>query len=199
MAAMLAGALNAAIPAHPAIAAAVSVAASAQPTAAAPPSLGAIVMTVVAGFAAMSIASPAVKLLLRRATKGLPLTPPSPEMANKWGELTGGNEGGSIVGWLERISFFLAFWLEGGIAGAAVVAAWLTFKLGSKWQAWTQTIALPESLDGIDAIDYLVARRRWGSHVLTTFLVGTLSNVLVGMVGGVVAQHLCDVSLLAAH
>lgn len=120
-------------------------------------------------------------------------------MAAKWAELTGGNEGGAVIGRLERTAFFLAFWLEGGVAGAAVVAAWLTFKLGSKWQAWTQTIALPEALDGVDALDYLVARRQWGSRVLTTFLVGTLANVLVGMIGGVVAQHLCDVTVIAAR
>lgn len=199
MTAMLASASSAASSIHPVIATAASVAASVAPSAAASTSLTAILATAVVGLALMSIAGWAIKPVMTLAVRDLPLTPPSPDIATKWAELTGGNEGGAIIGGLERVSFFLAFWLEGGVAGAAVVAAWLTFKLGSKWQAWTQTIALPENLDGIDAIDYLVARRRWGSRVLTTFLVGTLSNVLVGMVGGVLAQHLCDTTGVVAR
>jgi len=153
-----------------------------------------IAITAVVGLALVSMAGLLVGHLLKWATKKVPLTPPHPDMATSWQDLTGGDEGGAVIGWLERTTFFLAFWLQGGIAGAAIVAAWLTFKLGSKWQAWTQTTALPETLDGVEPLDYLVARRRWGSHVLVTFLVGTLTNVIFGLVVGVIAQHFCDLT-----
>lgn len=191
MATALASTASAASSIHPTVAAA-SEAVGAAPAVTAAHSLGAISLTFIAGLIIVWLARYPVEWLIKRAAKDLPLTPPSSRTAVKWRELTGGNEGGETIGGLERITFFLGFWLQGGLAGAALVAAWLTFKLGSKWQAWTQTIALPESLEGAEAIDYLVARRRWGSHVLATFLVGTLANVLVGMLAGVVAQHLCD-------
>ena len=65
----------------------------------------------------------------------------------------------------------------------------LAFKVASKWNAWTNIIAVPKELPGLDPLEYLAARRKWGSRVLVTFLVGTLANVLAGYFGAAVALY----------
>ena len=50
-------------------------------------------------------------------------------------------------------------------------------------------IAVPKTLPGLDDLDYLMARREWGSQVLMAFSIGTLSNVVIGFVGYVVGRH----------
>src|SRR5262245_41151999 len=52
----------------------------------------------------------------------------------QWKELTSGGEGGAFIGWLERFMFFGAFLTE---SAPLAVGAWLTFKVASKWNAWT--------------------------------------------------------------
>ena len=137
---------------------------------------------------ALGLGEAAVRLVLWRVEKDIKLPAPSELVAKKWKQVVKGNEGGAWIGRLERTLYLFAFCALGGTGAAAVVAAWLAFKVAAKWQAWTQTVALPETLDGVDPMDYLVARRRWGSHVLSTFLVGTLSNVLFGLAGGWLAH-----------
>lgn len=126
-----------------------------------------------------------VPRLLKSVQKEIPLIPPSEETKNKWEELTAGNEGGRILGNLERLLFFGAFWID----APSVVAAWLAFKVASKWNAWTNVISVPKTLSGINELEYLVARRRWGSQLLVTFLVGTLSNVIIGFLGVVAGRQ----------
>jgi hypothetical protein len=64
------------------------------------------------------------------ALKSMPLTPPNgadPRQQAQWQELTRGNEGGAVLGWLERLMFFAAV-----AAGASIaVGAWLAFKVAS--------------------------------------------------------------------
>jgi hypothetical protein len=80
---------------------------------------------------------------------------------------------------LERIVFFGAFW-----AGLeSVIAGYLAFKVASKWNAWSNIVAVPKEIPGLDPLEYLIARRCWGSHVLVTFLVGTLANVMIAYLG----------------
>jgi hypothetical protein len=130
-----------------------------------------------------------VKPAMDKASTELPLDPPNDQLREAWKQLTGGNEGGKMIGCLERALFFIAFWLSDGLATGGIVAGWLAFKLGSKWQAWSCTIVMPETLANVDPLAYRIALRQWGSHALTTFLVGTLGNLLAGAIGGVIARY----------
>ena len=142
-------------------------------------------MQLLLGLVAMTVLGFAVKPLVKHVQKAEPLLPPNDAVKDKWEKLVAGDEGGALMGPLERVLFFGAFWMNQPL----VVAAWLAFKVASKWNAWTNIIAVPNSLEEIDDLDYLIARRRWGSQLLTTFLVGTLANVLVGFVAVAIGRH----------
>ena len=147
----------------------------------------AVFWQVLIGLITIFVLGLGVGRLLKSVQKKIPLTPPNEETKQKWGELTAGNEGGRILGNLERLLFFGAFWID----APSVVAAWLAFKVASKWNAWTNIISVPKTLSGTNELEYLVARRRWGSQLLITFLVGTLSNVIIGFLGVVVGREVC--------
>lgn len=142
------------------------------------------VWQVIIGLVTIIILGCGVPRMIKSVQKEIPLTPPNEETKKNWEKLTAGNEGGSILGNLERILFFCAFWVD----APAVVAAWLAFKVASKWNAWTNIISVPKTLSGVDDLEFLVARRLWGSQLLTTFLVGTISNVIIGFLGVVVGH-----------
>lgn len=131
---------------------------------------------VLIGLLAMLILGLGVKPLMDYAKRSMHLPPPSARLKAQWVALTKGNEGGRVLGYLERFLFFGAFWAEAQI----VVGAWLAFKVASKWNAWSNIVAVPQAIEGLDPIDYLIARRSWGSHLLMTFLIGTLSNLIIG-------------------
>jgi hypothetical protein len=131
--------------------------------------------------------------VLAYAGKSISLDPPSgasDEQKREWKKLMKGNESGAVLGFLERLIFFAAFFAQAHIA----VAAWLAFKVASKWNAWENVIAIPDKLEGIENLSFLVARRNWGSHVLMTFLIGTACNILAGLLGASVATHWTYVS-----
>jgi len=123
--------------------------------------------------------------LLKYAQNTESLRAPTEAIQDKWAALTSGDEGGKILGKLERLAFFGAFWIDAPV----FVGAWLAFKVASKWNAWSNVISVPKTISGIDEIDYLISRRRWGSQVLMTFLIGTLSNIIIGFLGVVVGRH----------
>jgi len=123
--------------------------------------------------------------LLAYVKRSYVLSPPNDTLKEKWGALTQGDRAGVVLGYLERLVFFLAFWLD----ASAVVATWLAFKVASKWNVWSNVISVPKTITGVDDLDYLIARRRWGSQVLMTFLIGTLFNVLVGLVASRAAAN----------
>ena len=89
-----------------------------------------------------------------------------------------------MLGWLERSMFLSALSAD----AALLIGAWLAFKVASKWQAWSGVISVPNSIEGLDPMDYLLARRSWGSHLLVTFLVGTAYNILVALLAITVSQ-----------
>jgi hypothetical protein len=126
-----------------------------------------------------------VKPLIDCAKKSMVLPAPNATLEREWAALMKGNEGGRVLGYLERFFFFGAFWGEAN--GAA--AAWLAFKVASKWNAWSNVISVPKEIEGLDPIQFLIARRCWGSHLLTTFLIGTLANILAGGLGVFVGKH----------
>jgi hypothetical protein len=84
---------------------------------------------------------------------------------------------GPFLGTLERLIAFAAAWL----GQYELLFAWLTFKVASKWEVWSNVLRIPESLENIAQIEYLKARRIWGSVMLMRFLIGTLANVLIGV------------------
>ena len=137
-----------------------------------------LISTVLLGFGVLP--------LLDYAKKSMPLPPPNEATAEQWSKLVSGNEGGAVLGHLERFLFFAVF-----LAGAPLAAgAWLAFKVASKWNAWENILAIPSKLDGIEDLDFLNARRHWGSHVLMTFLIGTAYNLICGLLGAALAGHL---------
>jgi hypothetical protein len=89
----------------------------------------------------------------------------------QWKELTSGGEGGAYIGLLERFMFVAAFLTENA---PLAVGAWLTFKVASKWNAWTNITAVPGDIEGVSDLDVAIGRRRWASN---TFLVGTAYNI----------------------
>jgi hypothetical protein len=138
------------------------------------------------GLVATLVLGLAVKHVMRFAMKASDLPAPNQTLARQWKEMVvSGGESGRVLGHLERLLFFAAFWSDAQI----VVAGWLAFKVASKWNAWTNVVAVPKEIDGLDPIDFLIARRKWGSHVLMTFLIGTLCNILVGFVGAAIGRH----------
>jgi hypothetical protein len=137
-----------------------------------------LVVTILLGFG--------VSPVMDYAKKSMHLPPPSEATADQWSQLMKGRESGAVLGWLERFMFFAAF-----LAGADIaVAAWLAFKVASKWNAWENVITVPKALEGVSELDFLIARRAWGSHVLMTFLIGTAYNVVAGLLGAATARHI---------
>lgn len=130
-------------------------------------------------------AGPYVRWAGKSIPLGLPLTADE-KLRRQWDELIAGDEGGKFVGSLERVMFFAAFLIDAPL----VVGGWLAFKVASKWNAWTNITVVPKEVKGMDELDLAIGRRRWSSHVLTSFLAGTAYNILAGMVGAAVAHNL---------
>ena len=77
----------------------------------------------------------------------------------------------------------------------SIIAAWLAFKVASKWQVWAVIVSVPKTLEGVNEFDFLVARHKWASQRLVTFLLGTNANILIAFTGvgiGKFANHLCS-------
>ena len=140
---------------------------------------------ILAGVVVTFLLGLTVKPLLTHATKSMLLPPPSDVLSSEWERVVSGNEGGAVLGSLERFLFFCAFLANADF----VVPGWLAFKVASKWNAWTNIVSVPKEIKDVDPISFLIARRSWASHLLMTFLVGTLANIIVGFLGAVVASN----------
>lgn len=139
-----------------------------------------LLLTLAAGFL--------VGKLVKSIKKGIAVPPPAEAMKERWTALTTDPEkdkSGSLLGDLERVLFYLAFWL----AGHELIAGWLALKVAAKWESWGATGRLPESLSGANDLDYLISRRRWASQRLMSFLVGTIANVLASFAAFALAKH----------
>lgn len=137
------------------------------------------------GFAATLVFGFGAKPIQSLAKRRMSLRPPNERLKQQWELLASANEGGALLGWLERFIFFGALWADASL----LIGAWLAFKVASKWQAWSSVISVPSSIEGLDPMDYLLARRSWGSHLLMTFLVGTAYNILVALLAIAVGQY----------
>jgi len=137
------------------------------------PFIAGLIITIILGWFV-------VKKLMDCSTKKMDEPPPG--MSNNlWNELTSLKDGGKYIGNLERILFYIAFWYDKPI----LIGGILTFKVAAKWEAWKNIVQVPErKLNGfIDDTSYFIFRRQWGSKLLTRFLVGTFSNILIAFVG----------------
>jgi len=119
------------------------------------------------------------------AVSNIKLTPPAGVTQKDWDEATGGEgiaEPGKWLGIIERLLIFFAVWIN----EYTIIAAWLAFKVATKWEVWNNIVKvpdlLPESKDNLSTLCYLKARRAWGAMVLSGFLIGTITNVLIGFV-----------------
>jgi hypothetical protein len=89
-------------------------------------------------------------------------------------------KGGCFLGFLERTVYFLAMM----VGVSQFIGAWLAFKVASKWQVWTTITKVDPVLDELN----LGTRRRWQSHVLQSFLIGSLLNILYAGLGILIAE-----------
>ena len=96
--------------------------------------------------------------------------------AKTWAQITELESLGSgrWVGLLETVLFVGALFVGEPI----VIGAWLTFKVAAKWEVWANVVKIPDGLVRTPLLDYQV-RHRFGSVLLSRFLLGTLLNVLV--------------------
>lgn len=111
-------------------------------------------------------------------------------------DLTSGHDspGALMIGVLEAVVFYAAF-----LSAAWVLAGgWLVFKSASKWAAWQHIMKVPDTLTKNDDFnkEFLCFRRHWSSTLLTSFLFGTLCNIVVALVGACVARKFADLPLL---
>jgi len=106
--------------------------------------------------------------------------------------------GGVHLGHLECFIFFSAFWMPGGWA---VAAAYLAFKLASKWDSWKSLGEIPkrqavltvksderERKEETEQLVDLRARVYRTSLTHRKFVVGTAANIAAGLIGAGVAQ-----------
>ena len=132
----------------------------------------------------------------KRLIPDLMFNPPEGMTEQELKDLMQRPEVGWLLGKLEGIVFFAAFWVEAYV----LAAGWLAFKLGAKWQTWQQINKIPDSIikgdPKGDPVGNFRFRHAWGSSLLMRFLIGSLYNILCGL-GGVVIGRVC-LNLLAS-
>ena len=118
--------------------------------------------------------------------------PPAGVSVEDWQSAIAGTGAGaaSWLGALESLLAYLAF-VAFQENAASIIGGWLAFKVASKWESWQNVVRVPDSLDGVgNQLDFLRARRQWGSVLYTRFLIGTLLNVFMGVIGGALVSLL---------
>ncbi len=114
--------------------------------------------------------------------------PPEGVPRELWDALlhSGAETQGTWLGVLERLISAVAGWTH----SYELIAGWLAFKVASKWEVWSNVLRLPETFPGVEPISYLRARRLWSSNLLMRFLIGSLSNVLLGLAAAYLGKEL---------
>jgi len=144
------------------------------------------VATLVALLLASVLAELIVPRLLRIAIRQSHLQAPQGIPQSDWDSLTKppNENAGRWIGRLELVIFFISFWLR----SYEIAGAWLLFKVGSKWEVWTNLVRIPSELPRAEPLSYLRARYQWSSRVFERFLIGTASNLLVAALGVAAAR-----------
>jgi hypothetical protein len=105
-----------------------------------------------------------------------------------WDELTTHlNPAGNWIGYFERLIFFVVM-IKGGDPWAAI-GVWLVFKVAAKWEAWHHMGFVPDEIENVLPLKLALARRRWAAQGYATFLVGTVSNLILAFGGVVIATR----------
>ena len=84
--------------------------------------------------------------------------------------------GGAWIGRFERLLFFFSM-----LFAASITVGWLGFKVASKWETWTNLYKVPDTIRGINQLDFLRARMDLGSRTYQRFLVGTSANLIASL------------------
>ena len=135
-------------------------------------------------------------------TKEAKPSAPAPIKEEDWNKVIDRASAGMWLGIFERLISLAAFWMSAPV----IIAGWLAFKVASKWEVWRNVVQVPftlkvpdavknaDSSENVSQLAYLKARNRWGSWLLTRFLLGTLINILIGLVAYYVGQHWCEIT-----
>jgi len=88
--------------------------------------------------------------------------------------------GGAWIGFFERTLYFIAFIFEPLFIGGL-----LTFKIAAKWEAWKNIVKVPEKNPGIctNNSDFFLLRFKLGGYFMSSFVIGTFSNILFALIG----------------
>lgn len=138
------------------------------------------VIFVLVGGVIVSWIFSASRLKLQATPDGVP--------AELWDALlhSGAETQGTWLGVLERLISAVAGWTH----SYEIVAGWLAFKVASKWEVWSNVLRLPDTFPGVEPLAYLKARRLWSSNLLMRFLIGSLSNVLLGLAAAYLGRNM---------
>jgi len=106
---------------------------------------------------------------------------PPPRGANReiWRQISNVQRprGGVWIGRVERLLFFISIPFA-----SAITVGWLGFKVASKWETWTNLYKVPDTIRGINQLDFLRARMDLGSRTYQRFLVGTSANLIASLI-----------------
>jgi len=145
-----------------------------------------MLLAALAGLGVVVFLGRLVNAIVAKIRKAVPTAAPADVSAEEWDQITTTDPGpGQWLGVLERILFFVTI----SFGAWEVVAGWLIFKVGSKWEVWNNIVKVPPSFSASgNVLSHLRARHAWGTRVLQSFLVGTLASVLAGLVAAVAAK-----------
>ena len=104
---------------------------------------------------------------------------------------SGGNRG-AWIGFFERLLIFLFVWLN----QPTIIVAWFAFKVAAKWESWKNIAQVPHTLKDVDDITWYRVRHSLGSWILARFLIGTIINILVGTIAGLIVRNYYNLSAL---
>jgi hypothetical protein len=87
------------------------------------------------------------------------------------------------LGIMEALLSFIAVWLAQPVA----IGGWLAFKVAAKWATWQHITKMTDVFGPGDPLEKVKTRDIIGSFILSRFLIGTLYNILCGVVGAAVS------------
>lgn len=80
----------------------------------------------------------------------------------------------SSLGTMEVIFYYISIYFN----QYPLIAAWLAFKVASKWNTWSTIAKIPDHLQDVNGYDYLEAKNLVATITLQRWLLGNLSNIL---------------------
>jgi hypothetical protein len=150
-----------------------------------------LLVAVSAGVAVPLLSRAVVRTVLDHVAPWKDLQAPNGVAEPQWQAVVRG-DGSQAASWLGAFECLLAYVATILFAtnAATVIGGWLAFKVASKWESWSNVVKVPETLSdlSVSQLDFLRARRQWGASLYTRFLLGTLLNVVLGILTGVIVR-----------